>query len=205
MKKLLKNIRVLAFVAILAATAGHLNAGTIRASEWKFLPVFADVNPVPTPVNETVEPTPTPLPEPEIYSSGQTWKKFRHKDIISKISIKYEVDPQLIYATIMTESEGNEMAYRYEPHLGEPSLCMGQILVSTARGLGFKGDPKEMYDPEICIDLIGKYYRNFLDSHGFLSPQQLARAYNTGSPFKRPVRGHIIRFNSWFYESTDEG
>lgn len=146
--------------------------------------------------------TPTAKVNQAETTDTRTWTKFKYKDLIADTSHKYDLDPQLIYATIMTESEGNEYAYRFEPHLDEPSLCMGQILVSTARGLGFEDDPIEMFEPKICIDLIGKYHRNMLDTYNSLTPQQLARAYNTGSPWKRPVYGHLARFNMWYHEES---
>lgn len=150
----------------------------------------------------SIKPTPSANVIQAETTDTRTWTKFKYKDLIADTSHKYDLDPQLIYATIMTESEGNEYAYRFEPHLDEPSLCMGQILVSTARGLGFEDDPIEMFEPKICIDLIGKYHRNMLDTYNSLTPQQLARAYNTGSPWKRPVYGHLARFNMWYHEES---
>lgn len=193
-----KLLQVLVLVLIIS----QLTAGQIQAkNNYLFLPVFAVLNPVPTPEPEG-EIAPSPSPTPTQVGPGKSWLKFKHKDIIEIISKKYDLDPQLIYATIMTESGGNERAYRYEPHLDEPSLCMGQILVSTARGLGFKGDPLDIYDPEICIDLIGKYYRYFLDDHAHLSARQLACAYNSGSPGRRCTSGHLPRFSKFYYEES---
>lgn len=145
-------------------------------------------------------PTPTPPQDTIATEDLRTWTKSQHKTLIDKTAKKYRIDPQVIYATIMTESEGNPYAFRYEPHIKDASLCMGQILISTARRLGFAGDPKELYRPDVCIDLIGKYYRVILDTYGDLTPMQLARAYNTGSPWKRPVWGHLYRFNIWMNE-----
>lgn len=202
MKKLVSNIMTLFVSFLLISTISHISADKIHAQEnpVAVLPIFANIAlvPNPTPINSLITPTPTTL----IYQSNESWTKFKYHKLIAKTSLKYDLDPQLIYATIMTESEGNEMAYRYEPHLGEASLCMGQILISTARGLGFNGSPQKIYQPDICIDLIGKYYRNFLDQYEYLTPQQLARAYNSGSPWGRAVWGHISRFNSWYYEAS---
>lgn len=146
----------------------------------------------------TPVPTPSPQEKPDI--DIRSWTRSPYKKEISAASAKYNLDPQLIYATIMTESEGKLYAFRWEPHLDDASLCLGQILVGTARSLGFTDDPKKLFEPEICIDLIGKYHRHMLGRYGDLTPLQLATAYNTGSPFKRPVRGHLIRFQMWFEE-----
>src|SRR3989344_4273207 len=161
---------------------------TIYQTSW--------LKPVPTP------PDPNPPPEPPESADTRSWAKYEYKDWIAQSAEKYSLDPQLIYATIMTESQGNEHAYRFEPRLNEASYGLGQILVSTARSLGFNGAPSELFIPEIGIDLIGRYHKKYLDKYGRLYPQQLHRAYNTGSPFKQARRGHLSRFNKWFYEES---
>lgn len=152
-----------------------------------------------------IVPPPAPSPQkdrPESYEDIRSWTKFEYRKIIASVAKRYDLDPQVIYATIMTESEGNPYAFRYEPQIKDASLCMGQILISTAKSLGFNGDPKDMYKPEVCIDLIGKYHRNMLDTYGELSPMQLAVAYNAGSPWKRAVPGHLFRFRKWYNETV---
>lgn len=154
-----------------------------------------------------VKTTPTPAPLSQIdnlaeFNDLRSWTGFKYREEIARTASKYDLDPQLIYATIMTESQGNRYAYRYEPALGEASYCLGQILESTARSLGFNGNAHELYDPEVCIDLIGRYHRKMIEDYGELTPLQLARAYNSGSPWKRPVWGHINRFTSWYYEES---
>lgn len=154
----------------------------------------SEINPVPTP---------TPFKEPEKPAEdARSWTKSPYSKEIEAVAKKYELDPQVIYATIMTESEGNKYAFRYEPKIKDASLCLGQILISTARSLGFTGDPKELYKPEVCIDLIGRYHKRMLDTYGSLTPIQLAVAYNAGSPHKRPVRGHLTRFRMWLNEEA---
>lgn len=148
--------------------------------------------PVPTPTPETKEKTP---------KDTRSWTKSEFNQLIAETADKYDLDPQLIYATIMTESRGNPNAYRFEPRLKDASLCLGQILTSTARLLGFKGEAKELYKPEVCIDLIGKYHRTMLDKHGDLSVNELAAAYNTGSPRKRPIAGYLRKFNGYLKDN----
>lgn len=144
-------------------------------------------------------PPPAPLPPP---TDDRSWAKSPYRTIIEEVAQRYHLDPQIIYATIMTESDGEEFAFRYEPHIQDASLCMGQVLINTARSLGFNGNPKELYNPSICIDLIGKYLRKLLDTYGNLTPVQLATAYNTGSPYRRPAREHIFRFKKWLDENS---
>ncbi len=149
-----------------------------------------------------IVPPPAPTPQVAIPEDKRSWTKSKYKEIIQKVSVKYDLDPQLIQATIMTESEGRENAYRFEPRLNDASLCLGQILTSTARYLGYDGSIKDMYKPEVCIDLIGRYHRRTLDTYGNLSSIQLATAYNAGSPWKRPVYGHLARFQKWYNEQA---
>ena len=147
-------------------------------------------------------PAPTPEEKKEVPQDKRSWIKSPYSKEISVTAKKYKLDPQVIYATIMTESEGDPNAFRYEPGLKDASLCLGQILVSTAKSLGFAGKTKDMYKTDVCIDLIGKYHRKMLDTYGDLTPTQLAIAYNAGSPWKRPVRGHLTRFKKWFDEEA---
>ncbi len=185
----------------------------IYASEYK-APVVVEKKDIPAlsynpeedkPTEKLVPiPTPTPYVDPKIklYTDIRSWTKYIHKELIAQAAKTYDLDPQVIYATIMTESEGNPYAFRYEPKIKDASLGLGQILISTAKLLGFKGHPKELYKPEVAIDLIGKYHRLMLDKYGTLSPTQLATAYNTGSPFKRPVKNHLFRFDKWYNEES---
>lgn len=159
--------------------------------------------PVPTPPVQTDKNVPDGK---AVLSDSENAKITREKygEIIDKVAEKYDIDPQLIFATIMTESEGNQFAYRYERHLDDASYGLGQILYSTALLLGFSGKPEEMYRPEINIDLIGKYHRNTLDTYGDLSPEQMTVVYNTGLLFGYPTYGHLSRFRQWYYTYKKE-
>lgn len=134
----------------------------------------------------------------------QVWKEYGN--IIEQIAKKYDIDPQLIFATIMTESEGNTFAYRYERHINDASFGLGQILYTTALSMGFTGTPQDMYRPEISIDLIGKYHRNTIDTYGPLTPVQMTVVYNTGKLFGYPYPGHLTRFREWYntYKREEE-
>lgn len=149
-----------------------------------------------------IVPPPAPTPQVAKPEDNRSWTKSKYKEIIQSVSAKYNLNPQLIHATIMTESEGRENAYRFEPRLNDASVCLGQILTRTARYLGYNGNIKDMYRPEVCIDLIGRYHRRTLDTYGDLNSVQLATAYNAGSPWKRPVYGHLSRFQKWYNETT---
>ncbi|OGG13899.1 hypothetical protein A3D77_05140 [Candidatus Gottesmanbacteria bacterium RIFCSPHIGHO2_02_FULL_39_11] len=124
------------------------------------------------------------------------WNTYRED--IMKTADKYEIQPQLIFATIMTESMGNPRSYRYESRLGEASYGLGQILYSTALSLGYSGSPEGLYDPQTNIDLIGKYHRRTLDRYENMDVYKLTTAYNAGNPFSQAIPGHINKFKKWY-------
>lgn len=121
----------------------------------------------------------------------------RYGYLIERAAKKYTLDPDLIFATIMLESGGNTYALRSEPSINDASYGLGQILYGTARGLGFKGTPQDLYDPAVNIDLIALYHRRNLNVYGDLTNEQLTIAYNTGNPYSTPYPGHVTKFNNW--------
>ncbi|OGC46738.1 hypothetical protein A3F07_03670 [candidate division WWE3 bacterium RIFCSPHIGHO2_12_FULL_38_15] len=129
------------------------------------------------------------------------WDRYGH--IIRRISQKYEVDSKVIFATIMTESNGNTYAKRSEPQINDASYGLGQILYGTAKGLGYNGSPEGLYDPETNIDLIGKYHKRTVEKYGNLNVNQLVTAYNAGNPYGNPYPGHLVKFNNWFIKLND--
>lgn len=160
-------------------------------------------------INPQTIPTP-PTPEPKqtetnnsvsLTTDEEKAKKVwdLYGEIIKQVAEKYHIDSQLIFATIMTESEGDPKAYRYEYHIGDASYGLGQILYTTALGMGFTGSAEELYRPEVNIDLIAKYHKNTLDNYGPLSPERMTTIYNTGKLFGYPFPGHIDRFQKWYY------
>jgi len=122
----------------------------------------------------------------------------RYGGLIKDAATKYDLDPSLIFATIMVESGGNTYAVRQEPKLHDASYGLGQLLYGTARGIGYRGTPEGLFDPTVNIDLIAKYHRRNFDHYLDLNPLQLTTAYNTGSPYKRPTAGHLKKFDRWY-------
>lgn len=126
----------------------------------------------------------------------------RYGHIIDRVAEKYKLDPKLIFATIMIESGGNTYAIRYEPHINDSSYGLGQILYRTAKWIGFDGKATDLYDPEVNIELIGRYYAKNRAMFGEdLTNKQLVTAYNAGNPFSHPTAGHIQKFEKWFNRS----
>jgi len=130
------------------------------------------------------------------------WDRYGH--VIDRVAQKYNLDPKIIFATIMIESGGNTFAVRREPQINDASYGLGQILFGTAVALEFEGQPQDLFDPEVNIELVGRYHRRNLDAYGGnLTPQQLTIAYNSGSPYNTPLPGHVDKFNRWFEKASD--
>jgi len=132
----------------------------------------------------------------DLERANLVWTRYGY--LIRQSAEKYELDPDLIFATIMVESGGNTYAIRQEPRLHDASYGLGQLLYSTARGIGYRGTPDGLFDPATNIDLIAKYHKRNFDHYSELNPVQLTTAYNTGSPYKRPTAGHLTKFDKWY-------
>jgi len=66
---------------------------------------------------------------------------------------RYHVDPALVLAVIHMESGGDPDAYRAEPSVHDASFGLMQLLAGTARGMGFTGPVKALFDPPTNIEL----------------------------------------------------
>jgi len=133
----------------------------------------------------------------DLERANLVWSRYGH--LIRQAASKYDLDPNLIFATIMVESGGNTYAIRHEPRLNDASYGLGQLLYSTAKGLGYTGTPAGLYDPSVNIDLIARYHRRNYDHYKQqLSAEDLTVAYNTGSPYKKSWPGHLKKFDKWY-------
>ncbi|MFA6981973.1 MAG: transglycosylase SLT domain-containing protein [Patescibacteria group bacterium] len=132
----------------------------------------------------------------EVEKAEKVWSSYGK--VIETVADKYNLDPKVIFATVMIESGGDRYAIRPEPAIGDASYGLGQILFGTARGLGFDGTPKDLFDPKVNIELIGIYHRRNLNVYGEnLTLEQLVTAYNAGSPYSYPTYGHLQKFDKW--------
>lgn len=178
----------------------HKNTATLAtaATFLLTLPKGSYLPPLDEPIPEIIDITKDVSKKPRTdQERGQAvWAEYGQ--IIRESAAEHDVDPNLIFATIMIESGGNPRAVRYEPRLNDASYGLGQLLYSTARGLGYSGAPAGLYEPSVNIDLIARYHRGNLNRHGHLTPQELTTAYNTGSPHKKPLPGHLAKFNKWY-------
>jgi len=112
---------------------------------------------------------------PQIYK-----KENFYDDLILKYAKQYNIEPALLKAIITIESAFDEKTYRYEPHRNDASYGLTQLLYQTAKNLGFKGKPNDLYDPKININygakflsILQKQYKNLDD---------VIASYNMGFP-----------------------
>ncbi len=133
----------------------------------------------------------------DLERASLVWSRYGH--LIHAAAAEYDLDPNLIFATIMVESGGDTYAIRQEPRIHDASYGLGQLLYGTARGLGYRGQPEGLFDPKTNINLIAQYHKRNFDRYTELNPVELTTTYNTGSPYKRPHPGHLAKFNKWYH------
>lgn len=101
--------------------------------------------------------------------------------LIADAAQKYNVPFAWVKGIMWKESSFNPDAYRPERAINDASYGLMQLLLKTARGLGFSGTPDALYDPLINIDLGVKLLGQLIRSYG----ENLSRvysAYNSGGP-----------------------
>lgn len=93
----------------------------------------------------------------------------------------YNVPETWVRAVIETESSWRPMAYRAEPQINDASYGLMQLLMRTAKGLGYTGAPEGLYEPAVNIDLgtklLGQLRRSYGDDF-----RRVYSAYNSGKP-----------------------
>jgi len=189
----LKNLKIYS-AGIAAAMVVALHTHTTNAQEVE--------QPQPPPELRIIELTELEGLD-ETAKGNLVWQRYGYT--ITNISGRYDLDPKLVFATIMVESMGNTYATRQEPAIGDASYGLGQLLYGTAAGLGFDGPADKLFDPEVNIDLICRYHRRNLEVYGDLTPEQLATAYNAGSPYSAPTFGHVSKFQKWYHKGIELG
>lgn len=90
----------------------------------------------------------------------------------------YNLPRAIVYGLVAMESNFKPNAYRAEPKINDASYGLTQILLNTARGLGFGGTPADLYDPDTNVQYGLLYLRKMLDR--FNSLDVALSAYNGG-------------------------
>jgi len=103
-------------------------------------------------------------------------------DLVNMIARQYNVDPNLVKAVILQESNWDVNASRYETHLNDSSWGLMQVLLKTARWI--LGNDKltisDLVKPETNI-AAGTKYIGFLLAK-YRNMEDAIASYNAGSP-----------------------
>lgn len=97
---------------------------------------------------------------------------------------KWKIPADLIRAVIWVESRGDPNAERYERKLDDTSWGLMQILLGTAKEMGFTKGAPELLKPEVNLHFGCKYLTKQLSRYGGDIPSAIA-AYNAGGAYKR--------------------
>jgi soluble lytic murein transglycosylase-like protein len=119
-----------------------------------------------------------------------------YDDLFYRASEQYGVSFSWLKAIAGAESDWNPRAYRAEPHINDASRGLMQLLLKTARSLGYTGEPDGLYDPATNIDLGAKLISENVSRFGD-SFERVYSAYNSGSPTaylsNADVKAHLDR------------
>lgn len=112
--------------------------------------------------------------------------KWRQYEALARsMSLRHGVAPELILAVMQAESVFDPRAYRAEPQIGDASRGLMQLLLRTARGLGFTGPADQLYDAAVNADLGTKLLAQNLRARGF----DMAKAVSQYNGGYRPALG----------------
>lgn len=155
----------------------------------------------PAPPSPAPSPAPAPPPEPSLEPVLERLERWLtpQGDRIRSALIPYDqaiqaaasiwgLDTDLIGAVIWQESKGDSLAARFEPRINDTSYGLMQILLGTARSLGFAGTVPELLEPSTNIMLGAQYLRSRFDQYGDL--RLSVASYNSGSPI--PTNGLLV-------------
>jgi len=99
---------------------------------------------------------------------------------IREITTELDIPFHLVKGMIALESGFNPKAYRYEKHIDDASRGLMQILLRTARAVGFKGEKEALFKPHTNIFYGVKHLKNLYSRYKDW-PKAIV-SYNMGSP-----------------------
>lgn len=127
---------------------------------------------------------------------------------VARYAAEFRVPVAWVYAVIMTESSGRDNAYRAEPQIGDASYGLMQLLLRTARGLGYEGPPAGLFDVETNVRLGTTLLGQLRARHGD-DFDRVYSAYNSGSPTRyltnAQVATHVSRAREWLQRVSAGG
>jgi soluble lytic murein transglycosylase-like protein len=136
--------------------------------------------------------------------------RFHYDKTVNGLAHEHGLDPALVKAVILTESDGKTAAYRFEPGFwlrymaNEPewvdtvpqrvssSYGLMQVMYTTARQHGYVGEPEHLMVPDVGVRYGCRHLRFLLDNCGGDVEMALAQ-YNGGitGNTRRPFRNQL--------------
>lgn len=110
------------------------------------------------------------------------------QELITKYAKKYDVPESLVHRVIIRESHYNPSAYN------DGNYGLMQIRLGTAKGLGFKGTAKDLFNAETNLEYAVKYLRGaYLVADN--NHDQAVRLYARGYYYDAKRKGllHVLR------------
>ncbi len=101
-----------------------------------------------------------------------------YASLSESIAALHHVDPALVLAIIHDESGGNPDAFPEDPARDGASFGLMQLLLPTARSVGFTGAARFLFDPPINVHLGTAYLASLIAEH--TNPWLALVAYNGG-------------------------
>lgn len=112
--------------------------------------------------------------------------KWRSYEALARaMSLRYGVAPELILAVMQAESAFDPKAFRSEPQIQDASRGLMQLLLKTARGLGFTDSPDALYEAAVNADLGTKLLAQNLRARAY----DVAKAVSQYNGGYRPALG----------------
>ena len=99
---------------------------------------------------------------------------------IREIATEFDVPFHLVKGMIAMESSFNPKAYRYEKHIKDASRGLMQILLRTAKAVGFKQEKEALFKPHTNIFYGVKHLKNL--HRRYKDWPKAIVSYNMGSP-----------------------
>ncbi len=89
----------------------------------------------------------------------------RHYNLVAGAAQRLPVAPAMLLAVIHVESAGDVDAFRVDPVRADAYFGLTQLPLSQARGLGYYGPPRMLFDPAANIELTAQILATLLERY----------------------------------------
>lgn len=103
----------------------------------------------------------------------------RNLNLVEGAAARHNVPPALLLGIIHDESGGDPDAFRIEPLVIDASFGLMQLLWGTAKGLGYSGPVRMLFDAALNIELGAQYLGGLLARY---KDSYLALIHYNGGP-----------------------